>query len=307
MLDTPLDAPLETADRDAGGREDTADRLLRASLNHSYDPDLHIDWSAPHDPDRYWLPPHRSSLHGTRLWRDLGRDGQIALTKHEVAGAAAAGVWFETILMRMLTREYYDMDPRSKHAQYALTEIADECRHSIMFGRLIESLGAEPYAANRHEHALGNYLVKTARGAHMYAAILIAEEVLDTIQREIMADDSLQPLIRMVSRIHVVEEARHVRFARAELVRQLPTGFFQRRHDQLVIGRAAMMIAGRLTHPGIYAAVGLDPVRARAVARANPAFRETLRWAGSRVVEFLGSHGLIGGPGLPLWHRSGLL
>ncbi len=308
MLDTRSDVRSDdSSNRRWDQREATATRLLRSSVNHSYDPDVHIDWDAPHDPDRYWMPPHRSSLYGTDLWESLGRAKQIELTKHEVASAASAGVWFEAILMRMLAREYYDMDPRSKHAQYALTEIADECRHSIMFGRLIEALGCEPYTAPGHDHKLGNYLVKTAKGAHMYAAILIAEEVLDTIQREIMADESLQPLIRMVSRIHVVEEARHVRFAREELVRNVPTSYFARRHDQLVIGRAALMIASRLTHPGPYAAVGLNPSTARQVARSNPHFRTTLRWAGTRISEFLAAQGLIGGPGLPLWRRSGLL
>ena len=289
-------------------REETADRLLRASLNHSYDPDLHIDWTAPHAADRFWMPPHRSSLYGTALWDSLGRDGQIELTKHEVANAAAAGVWFETILMRMLTRELYDMDPRTHHAQYALTEIADECRHSIMFGRLMEALGAEPYRAPKRDHMLGRYLVTTARGAHMYAAILIAEEIMDAIQREIIADDSLQPLIRMVSRIHVVEEARHVRFARDELARQVASlSFVRRSHAQLVIGRAALLIANRLTHPGVYAAIGLDPSPARAAARHNPAFRATLKWAGAKVATFLSDQGLLAGPGKPLWHKSGLI
>jgi len=289
-------------------RDETAERLLRASLPHSYDPDLHLDWDAPHDPDRYWMPPRRSSLYGTPMWDALGRAGQIELTKHEVASAASGGVWFETILMRMLTREYYDMDPRSRHAQYALTEIADECRHSVMFGRLVEALGTPLYRASRRDHMLGRYLVATARGAHMYAAILIAEEVLDAIQREIMVDDSLQPLIRMVSRIHVVEEARHVRFAREELVRQVfGLSPARRAHAQLVIGRSAALIAGRLTHPAVYASVGLDPATARAAARANPAFRATLAWAGRKVVAFLGEQGLVGGPGGFLWRRSGLL
>jgi hypothetical protein len=52
-----------------------------------------------------------------------------------VASVAGLGVWFETILMQLLVREYYRQDPTAAHAQYALTEIADECRHSVMFGR----------------------------------------------------------------------------------------------------------------------------------------------------------------------------
>jgi hypothetical protein len=289
-------------------REQTAEKLLRASVRHSYDPDLHIDWDAPHEPDRYWLPPHRSSLYGTGLWDRLTEPQRIELTKHEVANAASAGVWFETLLIRMLAREYYDMDPRSRHAQYALTEIADECRHSIMFGKMVEALGCPAYPASKREHVLGRYLVSTARGPRMYASILIAEEVLDALQREIMVDESLQPLIRMVSRIHVVEEARHVRFAREEVIRQAAAlGPIPRAYAQVVIGRSALMISKRLTHPGVYASVGLDPRAAQAAARANPHFRATLKWTGARVSAFLTEHGLTSGPGRPLWQLSGLL
>jgi hypothetical protein len=288
-------------------RERTADRLLRSSLRTSYDPLVEIDWDAPLLPGAFWIPPNRSSLYGTELWQRLSDVDRIELTKHEVANASAAGVWFETILIQMLVRQYYDQDPTSRHAQYALTEIADECRHSIMFGRLIEKLGCPVYRANRIEQALGRVLKTAARGPHMYAAILIAEEILDSFQREIMADESLQPLIRMVSRVHVIEESRHIRYAREELERQVAAaGPVQLGYARLVIGRAASSIAGRLINPRVYEAVGIPPRVGQAAARANPHFRDTLRWAARRGYEYLSELGLVSGPGRGLWRRAGL-
>lgn len=289
-------------------REQLADRLLASSLRTSYDPIVEIDWAAPLVDGAFFLPPHRSSLYGTGLWDRLSHDQRVELTRHEVASAASAGLWFETILMQMLIRHYYDADPTSRHAQYALTEVADECRHSIMFGRLIERLGTPVYRAGRVQHELGRFLKGTARGTRMYAAILIAEEVLDAFQREIMADETVQPLMRMVSRIHVVEEARHVRFARDELARVVASaGRLELAYARLVIGRAALMITQRLIHPGVYAAVGISPAEGRAAARANPHFRETLRWSARRVTAYLGELGLIAGPGTALWRRAALI
>lgn len=289
-------------------RELTAGRLLESSLRTSYDPIVEIDWDAPHLPDAYWIPPARSSLFGTSLWDGMTQAQRIELTKHEVASAASAGLWFETILMQMLIRAYYDADPTSRHAQYALTEVADECRHSIMFGRLIEAMGCPVYPASAFDHALGRWLKATATGAHMYASILIAEEILDAFQREIMADEALQPLIRMVSRIHVVEEARHVRFAREELARQVEAaGPLRTAYARIVIGRAAYSIANRLVHPRVYAAVGIRPRDGVAAARANPAFQATLRWSAERVYAYLRSLGLVAGPARLLWSRAGLI
>ena len=119
----------------------------------------------------------------------------------------------------------------------------------------------------------------------MYAAILIAEEVLDAFQREIMADESLQPLIRMVGRIHVVEEARHVKFAREELAapgrRGRPVGLA---YARLVIGRAAQSIANRLVASRrCTRRSGIEPAVGRAAARPTRDFRATLRWSAARV------------------------
>lgn len=289
-------------------REATATRLLDLSLQRQYEPGLDIDWSAPLDEDRFWIPPHRSSLYGTPLWESLTHRQRVELTKHEVASAASAGLWFETILMQMLIRYYYDADPTSSHAQYALTEVADECRHSIMFGRLIAASGCPVYPPSRFDHFLGRFLKATATGPHMYAAILIAEEILDSFQREIMADESLQPLIRMVSRIHVIEESRHIRFAREELDRQVAAANpVTLAYSRLVIARAACSIANRLVHPQVYRAVGLSPAHAHRVARANPHFRATLAWSASRITPTLRSLNLIAGPSTLLWHSSHLL
>src|SRR5262245_6345201 len=82
-------------------REETAQRLLRTSAKHSYDPAVDVDWDAPLGRDRYFIAPHRSSLYGTELWDRMSEEQRIELTKHEVASLYNMGIWFETILMQM--------------------------------------------------------------------------------------------------------------------------------------------------------------------------------------------------------------
>jgi hypothetical protein len=289
-------------------RDRTASRLLRSSAEHSYDPQVEIDWDAPLADDRFFTPEHRSSLYGTDLWRGLTPQQRITLTRHEVASIAGLGVWFETILMQLLLREYYRGDPTTAHAQYALTEVADECRHSIMFGRMIAKLDCPVYRVGAFDDVLGKWIAATATGPRLYAAVLIAEEVLDALQREAATDETVQPLVRMVSRIHVIEEARHVRYAREELARQVRAAGTRRlAFDRVVIARAAYLIGSRIISPEVYRSVGIDPAVGRSAARANPHHRETMRWAGERVVAYLRELDLIGGPGMALWRRSGLL
>ncbi|MBM2616522.1 diiron oxygenase [Actinoplanes sp. LDG1-06] len=289
-------------------RDHTAQRLLGASASHSYDPSVEIDWDAPLAPDLYYVPPQRSSLYGTAIWAGLSEQQRITLTRHEAASIAGLGIWFETILMQLLIRSYYGQDPTTAHAQYGLTEVADECRHSVMFGKMIDKLSTPVYRPAGVNAFLGKWIGATATGPRMFAAILICEEILDTLQREAMGSSEVQPLVRMVSRIHVVEEARHVRYAREELARQVRAAGSRRlMFDKLVIGRAAYLCGTRLIHPAVYKSVGVAPADGWRAARENPHFRETLRWAGERVVAFLGDLDLIDGPGKLLWKRSGLL
>jgi hypothetical protein len=298
---------MTTATREAT-REATAERLLRASLEHSYEPATAIDWDAPLLPDAYYQAPERSSLYGTHLWDQLSDEQRIELTKHEVASIASVGVWFELILMQMLIRHTYNRDPQTAHVQYALTEIADECRHSIMFGRMIEKMGCPSYGPGRVATALGRFFKTTSMGPLIFAAALYVEEILDARQREAMRDESLQPLTREVSRIHVVEEARHIRYAREEVAaRFAKLSTLEQAHQSFVLAVVAWVATSNLIHPQVYAAVGLDPKEARRVARRNPHWRETQRWAARRAVAFFTEHNMIDGPAKLIWKRLSLL
>jgi P-aminobenzoate N-oxygenase AurF len=289
-------------------REATAERLLRSSLDHSYEPSVDIDWDAPLVEGKWGMPQHRSSLYGTELWDGLTEEQRQTLTIHEVCSVARIGLWFEMILMQMLLRYAYDRDPRRQHIQYALTEIADECRHSIMFARMTERYGVPDYAPTPLTHNLGRFFKTVGYGPAMFAGTLFVEEILDQLQRESMRDDSVQPLSRMVNRIHVTEEARHVRYAKEELMRIMP----RTNRAQLAIGRylsarIAYVVARNLIHPDVYASVGIDPRVGRKAALANPHWQETLRWSARKLVPFLREQKLIGGPAGFLWRKAYLV
>jgi hypothetical protein len=289
-------------------RERTAGRLLRSTAARSYDPDLDIDWTAPPEPGKIYLPEHRSTLYGTPLWDRLTPDQRRELGKHEAASVAGFGIWLEAILMRLLAKLAYDGDPATRHVQYALAEMAEECRHSTMFARLIEWMGVPYYGPPRHVHALGRLLTTVAHGPAMWGAILIGEEITDRYQREMVADGEIQPVVQMVNRIHILEEARHIGFARAELTRsvaRLP--LYDLPMQRLVLGRVAYIVARNLISPEVYRAVGLDPALARRVALANPAHQETLRYGAEKIVAFLREAGLIGPPATHLWRRAHMI
>ena len=56
-----------------------------------------------------------------------------------------------------------------------------------------------------------------------YLLILAVEELLDAANRATMKDDRVHPVSRQIAKLHVVEEARHVSFAKTYLTEVWPT------------------------------------------------------------------------------------
>jgi hypothetical protein len=293
---------------DGDGRERTATRLLGSSARNSYDPGLDIDWEAPLGEGYAYLPEERVSLYGTPLWHRLSDEQRHELAKHELASMASAGLWFEIILIQMLARYTFHQDPQDRHTQYALTEVGDETRHIVMFARLVQRMGIPTYRPGRFVHNLARLYKATARGTVIFAPVLVAEEVTDRLQRATMNDDSIVPLVRMVNRIHVVEEARHVRFAREEVARlvrrQSP---LTRMLANTLAATVAAFIVSTLINSQVYAAVGLDPREAARVARRNPHHRQTRRWLAEKIMTFLDEQGMLTWPARAIYRAVHLI
>jgi hypothetical protein len=295
---------------DAGltDRERTAERLLAASAKHSFDPDTELDWDAPFVEGAWYWPPELVSLYDTPLWKRMSEEQRIDLSRHEVASLCSIGVWFETLLMQLLLRHTYDLEPTSAHVRYALTEIADECRHSKMFARGVLKMGTPTYRPSRLDHNLGRLMKTVSTTPGSFTGTLLAEEILDWMQRLTFPDERVQPLVRGICRIHVVEEARHIRYAREELRRQTATApRWEIEFTRLASAEMARAIARSLVGPRVYASVGLDPREAVEEARRSPHRREVMRQSAKRLMDFLDEIGLIRGPSRPVWRSSGLL
>ena len=301
------------SEREAGtaassDRETTARRLLDSSEQLSYDPVEEVDWETPLDTDFHGASPEWSTLYGTSYWAEMTPEQQRELTRQEAASVASTGIWFEMILQQMILRDFYAKDPTDPAFQWALTEIADECRHSIMFARGAAKLRAPAYRPRRFVVEAGRIFKATATGEAAYAAILVAEEVLDVMQRDWMRDERVVPFVRTINNIHVVEESRHMKFAREETRRRLEgAGWVRRQVNALVVAIASYVIVGSMVNGKVYENAGLDGKRGRREAKANEHHKSMLRSSCSGLMEFLHSAGLLTKPSLWFYKRANLI
>lgn len=305
---------MTTSVRPGGGsahaerRDAFSERLLKGSVRKSYAPVVDIDWHAPIDPDKFFLPPRIVSLYGTPLWDSMSREEQIELSRQELANTLSAGIWFENILNQALLRKMMHQDPTSNSTHYELTELGDETRHMVMFGKAIDKIGAKPVRPRLYQRMIINTLPFFFRGSVLWVAALVGEEIFDSLQRQMMDDPELQPMVQRLMRIHVTEEARHIQFARDGLRQRTPSmRWYKRAWVANLNGVGGYFFRYLFTNKVQYARVGLDARAARRIARASAHRREVQVSGFAPLAAFLEEVGLMGRIGRRMWRRSGFL
>ncbi|MFD8497395.1 diiron oxygenase [Amycolatopsis sp. NPDC059657] len=293
----------------APDKEKVARRLLTSSADRYYDPEVDIDWDAPWAPGVPFIPDHRITLYGTELWQEMTPEQRLELGKHEAVSMVSYGIYAEAALMHILLRLVTEGDPATPRVRYTLTEIGDECRHSTMFARFIEKSGIRAYRQPRVAARAMKFISLLPVGPASYGLALLIEEILDRGQRESMNDENVQPHMRMLNRIHVLEEARHISFARTELVRSAAElNRFELFVNRMVVAIAANLVAIMLIHPRVYKAVGIRPRDGRRAALKNPHYRQTLAFMAEKLIAFFEESGMLKGRLVrALWRRSQLM
>lgn len=289
-------------------RAEFAERLLKGSVRKSYAPIVDIDWDAPLDTDKFFLPPKVVSLYGTPLWDAMSRAEQIELSRQELVNTLSAGIWFENILNQALLRKMMHQDPTAATTHYELTELGDETRHMVMFGKAIAKVGADPVRPRLYQRVIINGLPFIFRGSVLWVAALIGEEIFDSLQRQMMDDPELQPMVQRLMRIHVTEEARHIQFARDGLRKRAPSmSRWKRFWIGNLNGAGGLFFRFLFTNKVQYARVGLDARAARRMARASAHRHETQIAGFAPLAAFLEEVGLMGPIARRIWRRSGFL
>lgn len=300
---TPATAPAR-----GRSREDFSHRLLNGSVRKSYEPVVDIDWDAPLDPDKFFLPPQMITLYGTPEWDALSAEQKRELSRQQLVNMLSAGIWFENILNQALLRGIMHANPTSNATHYMLTELGDETRHMVMFGKAIDRVGGVPVRPRLYQRIIINSLPFVFRGPVLWGAALVGEEIFDALQRQILDDPEIQPIVRRLMRIHVTEEARHIQFARDGLRKSAPgMPWYRKVVVANLNGVGGPFYRMLFTVPIQYNRTGLEGRRMRAVARANPHFRQKCRESFVPLGSFFDEVGLMGRLSRRMWRRAGFL
>ena len=129
-------------------------------------------------------------------------------------------MWLEGIFLQRVSKGLTNIASEAAYT-YSLHEIREEAGHSLMFLQLMEKSGLPlpPLAVKRPwladmlgRHAPNNSVI-------FWLAVLIGEEVPDRYNRHVRLSPggAVNPLIRQMCTLHIIDEARHIAHTRSAL------------------------------------------------------------------------------------------
>ena len=275
-----------------------AARLNAKSREGFYDVYESFDWPEELAADYLAVPLEYTTLYGTEVWSDLNDEQKRKLTITDTANLYANTLNGERLLVSGLSSQLYGKAAPAEITDYLHHFLDEENKHMIMFGVFCRKYIGRVYPEKKfsfeeRKYAPGEELLR------FYAQAMVVEAYGDFYNVRAMNDDQCDPLVRDISRVHHVDEARHLAFDRAyitELAAQHLPGWDDDTLKDFRTWLAEYMRVNWLTfyNPAAYKDAGIEaPYEAAKIAMASEYQTDLREKISAGVVKFFMKCGLL--------------
>lgn len=209
--------------------EATLKALSQASVDRNFDAFVDVPWDDPDfriDPsDPHWVLTEADPLGRHPWYQGLPLERQIEIGMWRYANIFKVGLQFENLLIRGIMQYVFTRPNGSAEFRYLTHEATEECHHTQMFQECVNRIGADVPGMPRWMRALHGIIPLFASRYPLgfFIAVLAGEEPIDHTQKRMLREGgNLPPVMRRIMQIHVAEEARHISFAHAYVMRSGP-------------------------------------------------------------------------------------
>ncbi|MDD9945728.1 MAG: diiron oxygenase [Myxococcales bacterium] len=319
----PENSPTPEEEDTRGARDDDGylrllAKLSRASVSKHFDAYVDIDWDDPRfriDPaDPRFCIGENNALGETSWYRALPEREQARLGLHMIATLMKNGLQFENVLKRGLLEFTLTLPNRSPEFRYACHEVIEEAQHSLMFQEFVNRSGIDVPGLPRAILAEGRRVAGLGRRFPelFFFFVLGGEDPIDHQQRTyvLAGAQPAHPLVRRVCQLHVMEEARHISFARAYLRNRVPRLPARR---QLWLKAWTPVLLGQMARlmmqpsPAMIREFHIPRKVLREAYSNNPKHRGAVQAALGKVASLAGDLGLRNGVWNQPWKLHGLV
>lgn len=280
------------------------ERLSALSVRKSYDPYTDIDWDKPEHAieagDRRLCIDPEHALAKTAWYASLDDASRSRFGLEWAAQSLKYGIGFEAVLGRGLLEFCQQVPNDSPEYRYAMHEVVEEGRHSLMFQELIKRSGCDPKPIGYWQSRVDDRVARWGRTFPelFFFAVLSGELFIDDDNRRTLKRPAatVHPLVRLVMQIHVTEEARHVCFAESYLNEHLPRlGVLRRARIAWMVPVMMVDSARVMLTPNarLVKQFGIPKTALKQAFGAQSGYREQLARITEPVRELLKTHGML--------------
>ena len=314
-----LTGELPQEERAAVEAEEAYQRLL-ARLSHQsvvkhFDAYADVPWDDPAfaiDPSDPRLELSANDALGATAWyRALPQPTRARIGLHMIATFARIGWQFESVLKRGLLEFALRLPENAPEFRYVYHEVIEEAQHSLMFHEFVGRTGLKtrpPWILGLGDRVVVSFARRFPELFFFF--VLAGEDPIDHSQRELLnSGKELHPLIERISRIHIIEEARHIAFARHYLRRNVPKVrglrlFILRLRTAIVMAIAARMMSRPSGH--VVRSYGIPPEVLREAYGPGSKGAEHIKRALFKPRELAWELGVLNERWAPLWKKRGI-
>ncbi len=190
------------------------ERLIHISKHKPLLPEDFIPWNVPAKHDEAYLPLQLVSLQGLPEYEALTDTQKRELGRHEVVQVMYSYAWSEALFCLFMNRYILTLKTHSVEYRFLLRELIEEFRHQEMFNQAIENLQGDAILPTRIHHFLGLATVRFFPPDVVFISCLAVEMMADLYGDHIRKGSNIFPVLRKVSELHNIEEARHILFTK---------------------------------------------------------------------------------------------
>lgn len=182
------------------------------------DPLSVLDWRAL-DLHDYWLPAEAVSLHGLPQFEALSDAARMRLSQYEFLGMSQLAVALERVALESAARRLRHAESGAEYA-FLLHEMREEAGHSLMFMRLASTSGLEVPDWNSVTPRFARPVARLVPSDVLYWFMrVVVQDVPDKLHRFMRrhGGSELSPFIRQMIALHMIDQSRHLAYARRRL------------------------------------------------------------------------------------------
>ena len=247
------------------------ERIIRISKEKPLMPETFVPWHTEFVDGNIYLPESIVSLAGLPIYESLTPWQKQELGRHEVVQAMYSYCWSEGLFCVFMNRFILNRNPDDIERQFLIRELIEEFRHQEMFAQTIDTLKGQPIKISKAQRNTAGFVAKFMPDSILFLMCLAVEMMADQYGELLRKNENTFPVLRKVSQLHNIEEARHILYTEAVLKRYTQNiGFMRRSYYSLLILGNLRFFQNVYVRSEIYERIGLkNPKQIRKQAFGN--------------------------------------